>query len=146
MASAMSVMKKMEIDTGVKGILGLALETGVGFGTSFALGQWYHRRSDKWDGKHCKSAAVALALVHGGHANFLGGIADAAGQAGVNALGLDLGLRMARKATGKKAVLISSTAALPAGATEMTSIGALGKAAPGRGLNWDQIEELASGR
>ena len=154
MASAMHLMKKMEIDSGVKGVVGVLLNTGVGFGASYGLGQVYHRHSDKWYGKQSariaaavgKVSAVALSVAHGGHSNWLGGVMDSVGQAGVNAIGLEMGLRHARSATGKKAILVPSTMALPAGASEMTSMGALGKAAPGRGLSWDQIEELAAGR
>lgn len=154
MASAMHIMKKMEINSGVKGITGVLLNSAVGFGTSYGLGQLYHRHSDKWYGKQGaritaavgKLGAIGMSIASGGPATWPGGILDAVGQAGLNAIGLEMGLRHARKSTGKKAVLIPDTMALPAGAAEMTSMGALGKAAPGRGLSWDQIEELAAGR
>lgn len=153
MASAMHLMKKMEINSGMKGVVGVLVNTGVGFGASYGLGQLYHRHNDKWYGKQApriagavgKLGAIALSMASGGNATWPGGMLDAIGQAGVNAMGLEMGLRHARKATGKKAVLIPATAALPAGASEMTSMGALGKAQPGRGLSWDQIEELAAG-
>ena len=112
----------------------------------------YHRYGDKWYGKQApriaavagKLGAVALSMYSG--QSLAVGVVNSVGQAGLNAIGLEMGLRHARAKSGKKAVLISSTAALPAGATEMASIGALGQAAAGRGLTWDQIEELAQGR
>lgn len=153
---AMALMKRMEINTPVKGVTGLAVDAAVGFGASYGIGQMYHRYSDKWYGKHSariaaiggKVGAIALSLASGGHQTFAGSLANSVGQAGLNAIGLEMGLRHARKATGKKAVLVPSDTDVKriAGASEMTSIGALGKAPAGRGLSWDQIEELAAGR
>jgi hypothetical protein len=154
MASALHLMKKMEINTPVKGVGGLVMDGAVGFGASYALGQAYHRYTDKWYGKQAprlaavagKLGAVALSYASGGHQTWAGALANSVGQAGLNAIGLEMGLRHARSATGKKAVLIPSGAALPAGASEMASIGELGRAPSGRGLSWEQIEELAQGR
>lgn len=154
MPSAIALMKKMELNTPVKGVMGLVMDSGIGFGTSYGIGQIYQRHSDKWAGKNVarltaavgKLGAATLSVLAGGHATFGSTVLNSVGQAGVNAIGLEMGLRHARNALGKKAVLIPKTAALPAGASEMSSIGALGKAAPGRGLSWDQIEELAQGR
>lgn len=156
MAGALALMKKMEINTPVKGIVGVLGDTGVGFGASYAIGQVYHRYGDKWAGKNVaritaiggKLGALLCSALAGGHQTFVGNFANSVGQAGVNAIGLDLGLRHARKATGKKAVLVPAGADLKSlpGATDITAIGALGNTPSGRGLSWSQIEELASGR
>jgi hypothetical protein len=156
MASAMQLMKRMEINTPAKGVGGVALDAAVGFGASYGIGQAYHRYGDKWYGKQSarlaaaggKLGAVVLSMMSGGHQTFLGNVANSVGQAGLNAIGLEMGLRHARAHTGKKAVLMPSDTDVKkiAGASEMSSIGALGRAAPGRGLSWDQIEELAQGR
>jgi hypothetical protein len=154
MPSAMALMKKMEINSPVKGVGGLVMDSAVGFGASYGIGQVYHRHSDKWYGKNAariaaaagKLGAVVVSVLSGGHQTWLGAGLNSVGQSGVNAIGLEMGLRHARKATGKKAVLMPANAQLPAGASDMTSIGALGRAATGRGLSWDQIEELAQGR
>lgn len=153
MASAMSLMKNMELSSGHVGLVGVALDTGVGFGASYALGRAYHAYGDKWYGKQAprlaaivgKVGAIAAAMM--GHApGIVAGTLNSVGQAGVNAIGLELGLRHARKSSGKKAVLVPAGTDIKkiAGATEVTTMGALGKAAPGRGLSWDQIEELAA--
>lgn len=166
MASALSLMKSgvkhMDLGHGMVGVGGVLLDTGVGFATSYGIGQIYHRYGDKSKvAKHLpkivaavgKGVAIVMQLVTGGGASVVGGVADAFGQAGVNAMGLELGLRHARGSTGKRAVLVPKDAALPAGATEMqsalgsgTGVGALGEAPAGRGMSWDQIEELAAGR
>jgi hypothetical protein len=150
MASAAHLMKRMNLSTGKHGIAGVLIDGVAGFGASYALGQVHHRYQDKWAGKHAprlmaafgKLGAVALSYFNGGHPSMAVGLVDAVGQAGVNAMGLELGLRHARGATGKKAVMVSTTA-LPGSKT--TAVGALGQAAAGRGLSWSQIEEMASG-
>jgi hypothetical protein len=156
MASAMTLMKKMEINSPVKGVGGLVLDGAVGFGASYGIGRVYHRYSDKWYGKNIariaagagKIGALACSALAGGHQTWLGAGLNSVGQSGINAIGLEMGLRHARKSSGKKAVLVPSDTDVKklAGASDMTSIGALGRAAPGRSLSWDQIEELAQGR
>lgn len=156
MASAMQLMKKMEINSPVKGVSGLVMDSAVGFGASYGIGQVYHRYSDKWYGKNVariaaaagKLGAVACSVLSGGHQTFLGAGLNSVGQAGVNAIGLEMGLRHARKSSGKKAVLVPADTDIKkiTGASDMTSLGALGRAAPGRAMSWDQIEELAAGR
>jgi hypothetical protein len=156
MSSAMALMKKMDVGTGEHGVLGLALDGAAGFGASYALGRVYHQYGDKWYGRNAprlaaavgKLGAVAISMLHGGEGSIVGGVVNSVGQAGLNAMGLELGLRHARKKTGKKAVLVPAATDLKkiAGASEITTMGALGRAAPGRGLSWDQIEELAAGR
>ncbi|HET6959744.1 MAG TPA: hypothetical protein VFI56_24290 [Vicinamibacterales bacterium] len=151
MASAAALMKRMDLSTGKHGITGVVIDGAVGFGASYALGQVHHRYQDTWAGKNAprlmaavgKLGAVALSYFNGGHPSMSVGVVDAIGQAGLNAVGLELGLRHGRGATGKKAVLVPASAALPGAKT--TAVGALGQAAPGRGLSWSQIEEMASG-
>lgn len=156
MSSAMKLMQKMEINTPVKGVGGLFLDAAIGGGASYAIGQAYSRHSDKWYGKHSarlaavggKIGAIVTSVLSGGHQTFLGAGLNSVGQAGINAIALEAGLRHGRTASGKKAVLVDKDVnlkSLPAGSSDMTSLGALGKAAPGRGLSWDQIEELAQG-
>ncbi len=153
---AMQMMKRMEINSAGKGVVGIVADSAVGFGASFAIGQVYSRHSDKWYGKNAarlaaaggKLGAIVASLVSGGHATFIGTGFNSVGQAGVNAIGLEMGLRMGRDAKGQKAVLVPKGMDTKqiAGATDMTSIGALGRAAAGKGLSWDQIEELAQSR
>jgi len=155
MASAAHLMKRMNLSTGKHGVTGVLIDGVVGFGASYGIGQIYHRHNDKWYGKNVarlaavvgKLGAVGLAW-YSGSPGLAVGVANSVGQAGLNAIGLEMGLRHARKATGKKAVLVPADADVKQihGATEMTSIGALPKAPAGRSLSWDQIEELATGR
>lgn len=152
MATVMEMMKFGEINTPVRGVVGVALDAGIGFGASYGLGHIYHRYNDKWAGKQAprimavagKVGALAVSLMAGGSQTFFGNALNTVGQAGINAMGLELGLRHARKATGKQAVLVPA-GALPSGAT---ALGAhqLGAAPAGRGLSWAQIEELAASR
>lgn len=156
MASLKQLAKKMNLSTGLGGVGGLLVDGAVGFGASFAIGQVYHRKGDTWYGRNVarlaaavgKGGAVLLSMASGGRAGLAVGLANSIGQAGLNAWGLDLGLRHARAASGKKAVLLPASADLSkiTGASDVTSMGALGRAAPGRGMSWSQIEELASGR
>jgi len=156
MASALRLMKSMELDSPVKGVGALVLDTGVGFGASVGIGEVYHRYGDKWAGKNVarltagvgKGLSVLLSVLSGGHPTFASHLANSVGQAGVNAIGLELGLRHARKATGKKAVLVPSDTDVKklAGASDVSLMGALGRAAAGRAMSWDQVEELATGR
>ena len=153
MASALRLMKTMDLDHGIRGIAGVALDSAVGFGTSYALGQAYHRFHDKWYGKHApkllaiggKLGAMAMVVATGGRSHILTGMLDSAGQAGLNAYGLEMGLEHARKATGRKVVMLPKGAALPAGA-EAVSIGSLPSAAKGRALSVEEIEQMAQMR
>lgn len=163
MASALALMKRgiahIEFSTGSGGFavrigeaaVAVAVDGAVGFGASYAIGQVYHRYGDKWIGKHVARIAAVLGKLGAvitaalGWGMTAGGL-NAVGQSGVNAIGLEMGLRHARAATGKRAVLIDKGAALPGGAQEATSIGDLGDTPPGRGAGWDAIDELASYR
>lgn len=160
MSSAFHLMKSgvkhMGPAAGMAGVAGLVLDTGAEYGAGYALGQIYVKHGDKAWGKKApyvaaaagKGVALLAALMgHGGMASHLvGGVANAVGSVGVGALGLQHGLTSARKSLGVKVVALPANAALPAGGRDITTIGALGQAAPGRGLSWDQIEELASMR
>lgn len=164
MASAYALMKSgvrhmdVSLPPVVSGPAGAALsfvaEGAIGAGVSYGIGQIYHRHQDKWYGRNIakiamgvgKLTAIGIQLATGGGAHWTSGIADAVGQAGVNAYFLDMGLRHAREKTGKVAVLLPKGTALPAGATPVTAVGALGQAEPGRALSLAQIEELANMR
>jgi hypothetical protein len=154
MASLVKVMEKMSYNTPLKGIAGLGLETVVGGAASYGIGRAYAQHGDKWYGKKAahlaaavgKVGAVIMAGVSGGSSTYVGGVLNAVGQSGVDAYFLEKGLRHGREKVGKKAALLPKNAALPAGAEELTSIGALGAAPSGRGLSWEQIQEIAEGR
>lgn len=147
-----NAIKKMDLSTGMHGVTGLAVDGAVGFGASYAIGQAYHRYNDKWYGKNAprvaavvgKLGAVVASVMSGGRPGLVTGAVNAVGQAGLNAIGLEMGLRHARKSTGKKAVLVPAATDLSK-ITGATAMGALGRAQPGKGLSWDQIEELARG-
>lgn len=153
MATVMEMMKYGEINTPVRGVAGVVLDGGIGFVASYGLGHIYHRYNDNWAGKNAprimaiagKVGALGVSLMAGGTQTFLGNALNTVGQAGINAMGLELGLRHARKATGKKAVLVKEDLKLE-GATELGARHHLGAAPAGRGLSWAQIEELASAR
>lgn len=155
MPSFKHLAKRMNLSTGMHGVGGLLVDGLAGLGASVAIGEIYHRKNDKWYGKNIarlaaaggKLGAILISAASGGHSGLVVGLVNSVGQAGINAMGLEWGLRHARKATGLKAALVPEGTDLKkiAGARDVTSMGALGKAAPGRGLSWDQIEELAAG-
>lgn len=155
MASALRMMKSgLTMDHGVHGVAGLLLDTGIEYGAGFGLGELYARYGEtKWGKKvpymvaiGGKSLAVLAEVAMGGGHNMVSGVFNAIGSAGVATIGVAHGLEHGRKATGVRAVRLPLSAGVPANAKEITSIGALNPAAPGRGLTWDQIEELASAR
>jgi len=147
-------MEKLSYNTPLKGIAGLAVETGVGAAASYGIGRAYSQHGDKWYGKKAahiaaiagKLGAAVTSGLAGGHATYVGGVLNAVGQSGVDAYFLEKGLRHGREKVGKKAALLPAGMTLPKGAEDMTSIGALGAAPRGRGLSWDQIQEIAEGR
>lgn len=157
MASAIAMNAKnglLYMDLGMGPGLGKAVaETGVEFVAGGLIGEIYHRHQDKFVGRHIgpiagavgKLGSVLAQIVTGGEPSIVGGIFNSIGCAGVAMAGCELGLRHARSATGKRAVLVDKSAALPAGAREVTTIGELPPAQPGgKSLTWDQIEELAN--
>jgi hypothetical protein len=147
MASAMHFLKKGQINTAPKGAMAIVLDTGVGYGSSVGIGYLHTRYRDKWFGKKAphlvaaagKGAAILLSMLSGGHPTFASTLANSAGQAGVNALGLELGLRLGAKKAGMTLAMVPGS--LPGNAV---AIGALGTAAPGRSLSWNQLEDLAA--
>ncbi len=64
------------------------------------------------------------------------------GQAGVNAIGLDLGVKMGLKIAKKQLIIQDVSAALAAGAVRIA--GDLPPAAPGRSLENISVEDLAN--
>lgn len=154
MKSAKEIMKKMDLSSPKVGIASVLVDGAVGFGASYGIGQVYTRYQDKWWGKNVARIAAAVgklgamaAFGYAGHPTMVSAGLNSVGQAGINAIGLELGLKHGRKKVGKKAIIVPADANIKAipGAAEMTQIGALGKASPGKGLSWDQIEELAAG-
>ena len=152
MASALTLMKHgvKTMDLG-HGLVGWGLNAGLGLGAGYALGQTYHRYRDTWAGRNAprltavagKLGAVALQVVTGGP-SIASGALDAIGQSGLTMMGCEIGLAHVRKATGFRPVLVPTSAALPSGGREITSIAGLGEAPSGRVLSMDEIEELAS--
>lgn len=155
MPSARQLMSSMKVNTPTRGAVALLLDTATGFGASVAIGEIYTRYNSKWAGKNVaalagaagKLGAVALSMSNHGEATMLSTLLNSVGQAGVNAYGLGLGLRHGRKAMGQKAILVPTATdakAIP-GASEMTSMGALGRAPDGAGMPWDEVYRLAKG-
>jgi hypothetical protein len=155
MASAFDLMKrgvtKMDVHHGIPGVLGVALDTGAGLGASYAIGRVYAGYRDKWYGKHAptiaavagKAVAVGLAVfANSDMADMAKGVFDAVGQAGVNAIGLEMGVRHGMKAADRHVVVLPKGAA--AAADQETLMGVLPPARPGRALSFEQIEELAA--
>lgn len=139
---------------------GLVIDGAVEYGTGYALGRAVHQRGETW-GKHAPRAAAVVGklsafavMMMAGGPSLMAGALDSVGNAGLAVMGCEKGLRDARKATGTKLALAPASASLPPGFREITAIGnteignteigALGQADPGRGLNYDQIEQLAA--
>lgn len=148
MASAFSMIKRGDYGHGVGGLAGVFVDGGVAFVTGVGIGELYHRKGNKWYGKHAPKLVAAVgkagALLS---MAFLGegivtGALNAAGNAGLATSGLEVGLKHARSSSGKKAILWPKDKALPAGAEDT----ALGAAPAGKGMTWNQIEELARSR
>jgi hypothetical protein len=146
MASTLSTMK---VSYG-KGLGALFAGTAVGFGASVALGTLYGKYRDKWYGQWMpaifaaggKLAAVSLYLASKGRWAVATTVANDLGQAGVNALGLDLGVKAGLKWAGEQLVVMPHSAALPAGAHRIA--GELPPAQMGRSLDEISVEELAN--
>ena len=147
MGSIMRHMGKMDLALG-PGLVGVAVDAGVGFGASYGIGYVYQSYSKtSWAAKNVNKLTAAvgkgLAVISAvmGGPQLLTGILNSAGQAGVGAIGLEMGLKAARKKMGKRAVLIDAAGALPAGATD--TIGALGRARHGAAPSWGEVAEMA---
>ena len=149
MADALATMSKMNVHHG-RGIAAVAVGTASGFAASVALGGLYGAYRDKWYGKWMpaffagggKLVALLLYLVSKGRLHFLPVAFNDVGQAGVNALGLNLGVKIGLKAAKKQLVVIDESAALPAGGVRVA--GELPPADPGRGLEDISVEDLAN--
>jgi hypothetical protein len=158
MASALTLMSRgvtdMDLHHGVPGVAGVVLDTAVGAGASYGLGQVYARYRDQWYGKHAptlaavagKVGAVALNMfAHGSAAHWTSGVLDSIGQAGVNAKFLEMGIGHGMKAVNRHVVVLpqgTDTKKLADGTDVL--VGALPPAAAGRALSFEQIEELAA--
>lgn len=133
----------------------MAFDTVLGAGASAGIGQLYGRYPDKWYGKYAPWLAGGIGKILEGiliafnGPAWVSGAVAAVGQAGVNAVALDLSLDQVRKAKGYALVKVpagTDVRALRSGSAvpASTAVGALQQAADGRGLAWDHIQELAS--
>ena len=157
MASALTLMSRgvtdMDLHHGVPGVAGVVLDTAVGAGASYGLGQIYARYRDNQFGKNApviaavagKVGAMALNMfAHGSYAHWSSGVLDAIGQAGVNAKFLEMGIGHGMKAAKRHVVVLPENASVDAYKKEDVLVGALPPASPGRALSFEQIEELAA--
>lgn len=148
MASSLSTMKGM-YGRGLGAWFG---GTVAGFGSSVLLGTLYGKYREKWYGQWMpvffavggKLAALGVFLGTKGHGLVSTALLNDVGQAGVNALGLDLGVKAGLKWDKKELAVVPAGAALPAGAHRIA--GDLPPAQVGRGLRDITVEELANMR
>lgn len=146
MASSLSTMKVMY----GHGLGAWFAGTAAGFGASVALGTLYGKYRDKWYGQWMPALfaaggkALALGVFVGtkGKALVTTALLNDVGQAGVNALGLDLGVKAGLKWAGQELAVVPKGAKLPAGAHRIA--GDLPPAQVGRGLADITVEELAN--
>ena len=128
------------------GLVAAGIGTAAGFTASVALGTLYGWKRDKWYGKYSPygvailGKAAALGLVIAGMPG-AAIVANDVGQAGVNAVGCNLGVRLGLYLAGKKLSVSDESAALPPG-HELA--GELPPAATGRSLENLSVEELAN--
>lgn len=149
MASAFRTMSYMQVHHGY-GLGAASLGTVSGFAASTLLGTLYGKYRDKWYGQWMaalfaaggKLAALGLFLATGGRARLPVVLLNDVGQAGVNALGLHLGVRLGLRWAGKKLAVVDKDKALGAGETRIA--GELPPAAPGRSLEEISVEDLAN--
>lgn len=150
MASALALLKRMDVssyDLG-NGAIDLVASTAAGYGASVGIGYAYGRYRDHWAGEHApkiagaigKGGAALLSVLGGGNAGLLGSVLNTIGQSGVDMLGAKFGIEKGFAAR-QKMLVSKPKAALAAGEQVF---GALGPAAPGRGLSDAQIEALAA--
>ena len=146
MASSLSTMK-----TGYgKGLGAMFAGTTVGFGASVALGTLYGKYRDKWYGQWApaifalagKVAALGVFAATKGHSVVVATVLNDFGQAGVNALGLDLGVKAGLKWAGQE-LHVGTAAELHSGHGHRIA-GELPPAQPGRSLEEISVEELAN--
>jgi hypothetical protein len=146
MASSLSTMRS----TYGKGLGALFAGTAVGFGASVALGTLYGKYRDKWYGQWMpaffaaggKLAALGVYMATKGRAQVTTHLLNDLGQAGVNALGLDLGVKAGLKWSGQE-LHVGTHAELAAGHGHRIA-GELPPAQHGRGLEEISVEDLAN--
>lgn len=146
MASRFSTMKVSH----AQGLGGLLAGTAVGFGASVALGTLYGKYRDKWYGQWMpaffaaggKAAALAVFFATKGRSHVAQAVLNDFGQAGVNALGLDLGVKAGLKWAGEELHVVPKGTAL--GPNSHRIAGELPPAQYGRSLEQISVEELAN--
>lgn len=144
-----SALTTMNLHHG-KGLWGFALGSGAGFGASVLLGTIYGARREKWWGRWMpaffagggKALALAVYWLSKGRLHTLPMVLNDVGQAGLNALGINLGVKIGLKATKQQLVVQSESTALGPGATRVA--GELPPADPGRSVENISVEELAN--
>lgn len=144
---AKSALATISGKMGAASALGIGLGTAVGFGTSVGLGNLYVKYKDKWYGKYLpyivalagKATAVGLALGGGDRPGFVVGahVANDFGQSGVNALGLNWGVKMQLRKKKLKAVVVDETAQIP----NSSVLGALNPSTA-RGMDRQAVDAL----
>ena len=146
MSSSLATMKGMY----GRGLGAWFAGTAVGFGASVALGTLYGKYRDKWYGQWMpamfaaggKLAALGVFIASKGHALVSTAMLNDFGQAGVNALGLDLGVKAGLKWSGQELHVVPHGTKLGPGATRIA--GDLPPAQAGHGLEQITVEELAN--
>lgn len=148
MPSALATMDRMNLAPYFGwGAGALIADSAAGFAASTALGTLYGKYQNKWYGQWMpaffaaggKLAALGLFLATGGKVRFPAVLLNSVGQAGINALGLNLGVKMGLKWAGKKLVVTGYDLG------EGTSVaGELPPADPGRSLEELAVEDLAN--
>lgn len=146
MASSLATMKVMY----GHGLGAWFAGTATGFGASVALGTLYGKYRDKWYGQWMpaffaaggKLAALGVFLGTKGRGLVTTAVLNDFGQAGVNALGLDLGVKAGLKWANQELQVVPKGTKLPAGGHRIA--GDLPPAQVGRGLADITVEELAN--
>ena len=149
MAHALATMDQLHLHHG-RGLGNAAVGTVSGFAASVALGTLYGKYREHWYGQWMpvlfavggKALALGTFLATKGRVHLPAVILNDVGQAGVNALGLDIGVKAGLKWAKKQLVVLDDTASLPPGATRIA--GELPPADPGRSLVDISVEDLAN--
>ncbi len=147
--SALATMDSMNVHHGY-GLGAATVGTVSGFGSSVLLGLVYGKYRDHWYGQWMpaffaaagKLGALGLFLGTKGRVHIPVVALNDMGQAGVNALGLDLGVKLGLKWAGKQLVVQDDKTALAPGATRIA--GELPPADPNRSLENISVEDLAN--
>jgi len=142
-------MQYMNVHHGY-GLGAAAVGTSSGFSASVLLGVLYGRYRDKWYGQWMpaffaaggKLSALLLFLATKGSTRLPVVALNDVGQAGVNALGVNLGVMLGLKWAKKQLVVMEASSALPANATRVA--GELPPADPHRSLENISVEDLVN--